>query len=161
MIPGLGFFYAGLTRTKNALSLILICILAAAIVAVQWMLVGFSLSFSESSSNVFIGNFHFGGFTNVGSAPFALTAPAIPAITLALYQLQFASITPAIIFGSVAERFRLLPAMVFVFLWSTFVYDFIAFCMSLSILIDTRDILCSRMAKELRMSQHCCCRNTM
>lgn len=128
MIPGLGFFYAGLSRTKNALSLILICMLAASIVALQWMLFGFSLSFSENSSNVFIGNFFYGGFSNVGASALSIVAPTIPAITLALYQLQFASITPAIIFGSVAERFRLLPAMVFMFFWTTFVYDFVAFC---------------------------------
>lgn len=143
MVPGLGFFYAGkyliflfnqsiwiewgLTRTKNALSLMLIVILCSAIVTIQWMLFGFSLSFSETSYNSFIGNFQFAGFANVGMDALAMTAPAIPSIALALYQLQFAAITPALIFGSVAERFRILPALIFVFLWSTFVYDPIAY----------------------------------
>jgi ammonium transporter, Amt family len=96
MIPGLGFFYAGLTRTKNALTLLLICILSAAIVSVEWLFWGFSLSFSESSGNVFIGNFGFAGFSGVGGGAVSLAAPSVPGITFALYQLQFASITPAI-----------------------------------------------------------------
>lgn len=105
----------------------LIVILCSAIVTIQWMLFGFSLSFSETSYNSFIGNFQFAGFANVGMDALAMTAPAIPSIALALYQLQFAAITPALIFGSVAERFRILPALIFVFLWSTFVYDPIAY----------------------------------
>jgi Amt family ammonium transporter len=64
--------------------------------------------------------------TNVSADSFPQTAPAIPGIAFALYQLQFAGIAAAIIFGSVSERIRLIPAMLFTFLWTTFIYDFIA-----------------------------------
>jgi Amt family ammonium transporter len=56
-----------------------------------------------------------------------LTAPQVPSVAFALYQLQFATVTAAIIFGAASERFRILPGMIFVFLWTTFVYDFVAY----------------------------------
>ncbi|KAJ3199442.1 hypothetical protein HK099_003173, partial [Clydaea vesicula] len=62
----------------------------------------------------------------VNANAFALTAGAVPGIAFCLYQLQFAAITPSIIFGSVAERMRILPSMVFIFVWSTLVYNFVA-----------------------------------
>lgn len=126
MTPGLGLFYSGLSRSKNALSLIMICMLALAVVTLQWVLFGFSLSFSESGG-VFIGNFDLAGMTKIGADALPLTAPAVPSIVFALYQLQFATITAALIFGSTAERLRMGPAMVFVFIWTTLVYDFVAY----------------------------------
>ena len=90
------------------------------------MLFGFSLAFSETGS-VFIGDFAYGGLQGIGTAALQNTAPQVPAIAYCLYQMQFATITPALIFGSVAERIRILPAMVFIFLWSTVVYDPIAY----------------------------------
>jgi Amt family ammonium transporter len=87
----------------------MMCMLAYCVVTVQWVLFGFSLSFSESASNGFIGNFDMGGLTGVASQTLPLTAPQVPAIAFCLYQLQFATITAAIIFGSVSERFRLFP----------------------------------------------------
>ncbi|KAJ3040987.1 hypothetical protein HDV00_010059 [Rhizophlyctis rosea] len=122
MAPGLGLFYSGMSRAKNALSLIMICFLAVAVVSIQWILFGFSLAFSESGNN-FMGNFAMAGFTGVDQNALPLTAPQVPGVLFALYQMQFATITPAIIFGSVAERIRLIPAMVFIFCWTTIVYD--------------------------------------
>lgn len=127
MTPGVGLLYSGMARSKNALSLILLSFLSYAIVTIQWVLFGFSLAFSETTTSSFIGNFAYGGFTSIGSQALSLTAPAVPAVVFALYQLQFATVTVAILFGSVAERIRLVPAMVFVFLWTTFVYDIVAF----------------------------------
>ena len=123
---GLGLFYSGLSKSSNALHLILVCMLSMAVVTFQWFLFGFSLSFSETGSS-FIGNFNFAFMMNVGNYSLSLVAPGVPAIVFALYQLQFAAITPAIIFGSVAGRIRLLPSLVFIFLWTTFVYDFVAY----------------------------------
>jgi Amt family ammonium transporter len=100
--------------------------LSVSIVTIQWMLFGFSLSFSESGSS-FIGNFKHGGMTHIGLKALELTAPSVPSIAFALYQLQFACLTPALIFGSVAERIRIAPALLFVLLWTTFVYDFAAY----------------------------------
>ncbi|KAJ3053333.1 hypothetical protein HK097_004506 [Rhizophlyctis rosea] len=122
MAPGLGLFYSGMSRAKNALSLIMITFLSIAVVSIQWVCFGFSLAFSESGNN-FIGNFAYGGLTSIDAGALALTAPQIPGILFALYQLQFATLTPGIIFGSVAERIRLIPAMIFIFCWTTIVYD--------------------------------------
>ncbi|KAI9005384.1 ammonium transporter AmtB-like domain-containing protein [Gaertneriomyces semiglobifer] len=126
MTPGLGLFYSGMSRSKNALSLIMISMLAMSIITVQWVLFGFSLAFSETGGR-FIGNFKHGGFKDIGAAALEFTAPTIPGVLFALYQMQFATLTPALIFGSVAERIRLVPAMIFIFLWSTLVYDFGAY----------------------------------
>ncbi|RKO90771.1 ammonium transporter AmtB-like domain-containing protein, partial [Blyttiomyces helicus] len=126
MTPGLGLFYSGMSGAKNALSLIMVCMLAFAVVTVQWVLFGFSLAFSESGG-AFIGDFAHGGLEGVGAQGLLLTAPQVPSVLYAMYQLMFATITPALIFGSVAERIRLVPAMLFVFLWATVVYDPVAY----------------------------------
>ncbi|TPX37519.1 hypothetical protein SmJEL517_g00502 [Synchytrium microbalum] len=125
MTPGLGFYYSGMVRAKNALSLIMICFMANSVVTMQWIAFGFSLTFSEGSGG-FIGDFAHAGLSNTGPWAMPLTAPAISSTTFMLYQLMFATITPALIFGSVADRFRILPAMIFIFFWATFVYDFVA-----------------------------------
>ncbi|KAJ1534482.1 hypothetical protein HK096_003824 [Nowakowskiella sp. JEL0078] len=126
MIPGIGFFYSGMSRSKNALSMIMITFLTCSIVTVQWVAFGFSLTFSESGSAV-IGNCQFCGLINVDARSLPLTASQIPISAFALYQLMFACLTPAIIFGASAERFRLVPTMVLVLLWSTIVYDPVAY----------------------------------
>ncbi len=126
MTPGLGFFYSGMARSKNSLSLVMLCFLAMAIVTVQWFIWGFSLSYSQFGTP-FIGSWDYMGFSGVNGYSVALTAPAASSIVYALYQLMFAAVTPAIIFGSVAERVRMLPSMVFIFCWSTIVYDVVAY----------------------------------
>ena len=73
-----------------------------------------------------MGDFNYGGFNNIGATALPFVT-AVPAIAFALYQMQFAVITPAIIFGSVAERVRIIPAMVFIFVWTTLVYDFVTY----------------------------------
>ena len=127
MIPGLGLFYGGLAPMRHSLTLMLTCLLSIAVVTLQWVLWGFSLSFSETSKNGFIGNFQHAGFSGLGANALLLTAPAVPSTAFALYQLQFACITMAIVFGSVAGRIRMGPAILFMFLWTTFVYDFVAY----------------------------------
>ena len=126
MVPGLGLFYSGLSNSKNALSNIMIVMLVYCVVAIQWLMFGFSLSFSETGSP-FIGNFDYAGLNSIEINALELTAPQVPGIAFSLYQLQFAGITVAIIFGSVAERFRILPALVFSYFWTTLVYDFVAY----------------------------------
>ncbi|XP_055357688.1 uncharacterized protein LOC129602636 [Paramacrobiotus metropolitanus] len=126
MTPGLALFYSGLSRYNNALSLMMLCMLAAAIVTIQFFLFGFSLAFSETGGP-FIGDFNAGALTTLGAHAFPNTAPAIPSIAFMVYQMQFATITAALIFGSVPERTRFLPAMIFVFIWTTLVYDFVAY----------------------------------
>ncbi|KAJ1340217.1 hypothetical protein BSLG_005210 [Batrachochytrium salamandrivorans] len=70
-----------------------------------------------------MGNFAMAGLANVGATPIPVIAPAIPSILFAVFQMQFASITVALIYGAVVERIRLIPALVFAFLWTTLVYD--------------------------------------
>ncbi|KAJ3414625.1 hypothetical protein HDV05_006266 [Chytridiales sp. JEL 0842] len=131
MTPGLGFFYSGMSRSKNALSMIMLCMAASCVVTIQWVLFGFSLSFSEWDPNgtgsSFIGNFKMAGLTGVGFDNLLKTSPAVSAVAFCLYQLQFANITAALIFGSVAERVRIIPSMVFVFIWTTVVYNPLAY----------------------------------
>ena len=103
MVPGLGLFYSGLSNYKNALSNIMIVMLVYCVVAIQWLMFGFSLSFSETGSP-FIGNFDYAGLNSIEITPLELTAPQVPGIAFSLYQLQFAGITVAIIFGVVIGK---------------------------------------------------------
>ncbi|KAJ3319474.1 hypothetical protein HDV06_006284 [Boothiomyces sp. JEL0866] len=126
MTPGVGILYSGLSRSKNALTIIMLTMLAYAIVAVQWVIFGFSLTFSETGST-FIGNFAWAGLVNADQQGMALTAASIPMIVFALYQMQFATVTLAIVFGGVTERVRLLPSIIFMFVWTTLIYDPVAY----------------------------------
>ncbi|TPX35991.1 hypothetical protein SmJEL517_g01851 [Synchytrium microbalum] len=119
---GVALFWSGMSRAKNALTMTFACGVAFSIVAIQWVCFGFSLTFSESG-NSFIGDFAHAGFANLGSWALVSTAPAIPSITFALYELVFAAVAPTFIFGAIAERFRLPPMMIFIVLYTTLVYD--------------------------------------
>lgn len=117
MISGLAFLYLGLSRRKLALSLIWIVIVLSFIGIFQWYFWGYSLGFSETAHNGFIGNLHNFGFQNL------LEGADYPKMAYALFQMQFMLITLAILAGGcVAERGRFLPAMVFLFCWATVVY---------------------------------------
>ncbi|KAF5337820.1 hypothetical protein D9758_015717 [Tetrapyrgos nigripes] len=124
MIPGLGFFYSGLLRRKNALSMIYLSMMTLATVSFQWFFWGYSLAFSETGSK-FIGDLKHFGLMDVDGAP-SPGSSRIPSLVFCVYQLMFAGITPMIALGAVAERGRLGPLMAFVFIWSTLVYDPIA-----------------------------------
>ncbi|KAL4068504.1 ammonium transporter AmtB-like domain-containing protein [Scleroderma yunnanense] len=124
MIPGVGFFYSGLLRRKNALSMIYLCMMCVAVVSFQWFFWGFSLAFSDNASR-FIGDLKYFALKNAIEQPSA-GSTRIPTIVFCVFQLMFAAITPMIAVGAVAERSRLGPLLVFVFVWSTIVYDPIA-----------------------------------
>ncbi|RVX66411.1 hypothetical protein B0A52_09641 [Exophiala mesophila] len=124
MIPGVGFFYSGLARRKSALSLIWLSIAATGLISFQWFFWGYSLAFSKSAGK-YIGNLSNIGFRNVLGAP-SVGSSKIPDLMFAVYQGMFAAITVALAIGAAAERGRVLPAMVFSFVWSTIVYDPIA-----------------------------------
>ncbi|RKP14484.1 ammonium transporter AmtB-like domain-containing protein [Piptocephalis cylindrospora] len=125
MTVGLGFFYSGLARAKHALSLLFLMMVSIAVVSVQWWLWGFSLTFSPTGS-AFIGNLDYVFARNLGSVPHP-NAPTIPGAAYFLFQCMFAIITPALAFGATAERMRLFPALAFLFVWSTVVYDIITY----------------------------------
>ncbi|KAG8957560.1 hypothetical protein FRC00_003804 [Tulasnella sp. 408] len=121
MVPGLGFLYSGLARRKSALSLLWVVVASNAVVIFQWYFWGYSLTFSSTATNGFIGNLNHIGLRNVLNAP-SPGSPLIPELLYSFYQLQFAAVTVAILMGAVAERGRVLPAMVFAFIWATIVY---------------------------------------
>ncbi|PKI83460.1 hypothetical protein MVES1_002545 [Malassezia vespertilionis] len=123
--PGIGFFYAGLLRRKNALSMIGLCFALMAVVSIQWFFWGFSLAFSDSG-NPFIGDMKNFGLINVDMQPSA-GAKTIPQLVYCIYQMMFASIAPVIMCGAFSERCRIGPILIFAFCWTTIVYDPIAF----------------------------------
>ncbi|RUS20516.1 ammonium transporter AmtB-like domain-containing protein [Endogone sp. FLAS-F59071] len=126
MIPGVGYFYSGMSRSKNALSLIMLSVLSVAIVSFQWWLWGFSLTFSKSSTNPFIGDLTNAFLRGVNVEP-SMGNAAVPDIVFCIFQCMFAAITPALAIGAAAERGRLLPMIFFIFIWATVVYDPIAY----------------------------------
>lgn len=122
--PTYRFFYSGLARRKSALSLIWLSIMATAVVSFQWFFWGYSLAFSHTAGK-YIGNLDNIGFRNVLGAP-SVGSPKIPDLMFAVYQGMFAAITVALAVGAVAERGRMLPSVVFMFVWTTIIYDPIA-----------------------------------
>ncbi|KAG2127116.1 ammonium transporter AmtB-like domain-containing protein [Suillus clintonianus] len=124
MIPGVGFFYSGLLRRKNALNMIYLSMMTVAVVSFQWFFWGYSLAFSDTASP-YIGNLKYFALQNVLDQP-SIGSVKVPAIVFCVFQLMFAAITPMIAIGAVAERSRLGPLLAFVFAWSTLVYDPIA-----------------------------------
>lgn len=124
MIPGVGFFYSGLARRKSALSLIWLSIMAAGVTCFQWFFWGYSLTFSHSAGP-FIGDLSNFAFINVLARP-SVGSDKIPDLLFAVYQGMFSAITVALATGAVAERGRMLPCVIFMFIWATVVYDPIA-----------------------------------
>jgi len=121
MIPGLAFLYSGLARRKSALSLIWAVSASNAVVIFQWFFWGYSLGFSDTATNGFIGDLRHFGLRNTGGKP-SPGSPLIPELLYSFYQMEFACVTAAILMGAIAERGRVFPAMVFTFIWLTIVY---------------------------------------
>ncbi|KZF22428.1 ammonium transporter [Xylona heveae TC161] len=121
MVPGLGFLYSGLARRKSALSMIWLCMASFSVITFQWYFWGYSLAFSKTATNGFIGDLtHFGLMKTLGAPSPA--SPLIPELLFSFYEMQFCAVTAAIVMGAAAERGRLVPAMVFIFCWATLVY---------------------------------------
>src|SRR5512135_24911 len=125
MTPGLAMFYGGMARRKNVLGMIMHSFIAIAIVSVQWILVGYSLSFGPDIGGI-IGGLDWAFLSGVGTAPNADYAPTVPHLAFMIYQAMFAVITPALISGAIAERMKFSAYLIFILLWTTFVYDPVA-----------------------------------
>lgn len=125
MTPAVGFFYGGMVRSKNVVSVIKQSLLILGIVSLQWVVIGYSLVFGQDIGGV-IGGLNFFGLRGVGYAPNPAYAPTIPHLAYMIFQAMFAIVTPALIIGSFAERIRFRTLVVFVLLWTTFIYDPIA-----------------------------------
>ena len=123
MTPGLAFFYGGMVNKKNVISTMLQSIVCMVIITVMWGIFGFSLAFGDSIGG-FIGNpstfFMMKGM--LGNATWKL-APTIPLLLFAMYQLKFAIITPALITGAFAERIRFNSYIIFLVLFTIFIFS--------------------------------------
>ncbi|MHC5538225.1 ammonium transporter, partial [Singulisphaera rosea] len=126
MTPGLGLFYGGMVRRKNVLATFQQSFIMLGVVAIQWILFGYSLAFGKDSFHGLIGSLEFVGLNNVGLAPNGDYAATIPHQLFMVFQLMFAVITPALISGAFAERMKFSAYLAFTFLWATFVYDPVA-----------------------------------
>lgn len=126
MTPGLGLFYAGMTRAKNVLNVLMQSFVALSVVTVLWAVVGYSLSFSKGNS--FVGGFDYLLLKNVGQEAFTLNGASItiPHLLFMAFQLMFAIITPALISGAIVERMKFSAYVVFIALWSLLVYTPVA-----------------------------------
>jgi Amt family ammonium transporter len=121
MTPGLAFFYGGMVRKKNMLSVLMQCFIIMCVLSLQWVLYGYSLSFAPSEG--FWGGFSWIGLKGVGLEPYADYAATIPHQLFMVFQAMFAIITPALIIGAFAERMKFSAFILFTLLWATFVYD--------------------------------------
>jgi Amt family ammonium transporter len=123
MTPGLAFFYGGMVHRKNVLSTMIKSVVAAGVITVLWVTVGFSLAFGESIKGLIGNPATFAFFQHVNSGgPWSL-APTIPLMLFALFQLMFAIITPGLVVGAVAERIRFTSYILFIVLFAIFVYS--------------------------------------
>ncbi|HXH23810.1 MAG TPA: ammonium transporter [Vicinamibacterales bacterium] len=123
MTIGLGVFYAGLVRAKNALNTFMMCIAALAVVGICWALVGYSLAFGGTGD--FIGNFDYAFLNDVGFGPYA-EGQTIPHLVFFAFQGSFCIITAALVSGAVVERMRFSAYLVFLVIWSIAVYPVMA-----------------------------------
>lgn len=118
-LPGLSLFYAGLVRSKNAISVLMQCFAIACIVSVAWVVYGYSLAFTEG--NAFIGGtsaFFLSGIGRESLAP----GTTMPHSLFVIFQMTFAIITPALVVGAFAERMKFGAMCLFSLFWFTAVY---------------------------------------
>ena len=119
MTPGVGFFYGGLVRKKNFISMIALSFLVLALTSIQWILVGYSLAFGSDIGG-FIGSLQYLGLAGVSAS--ATGTAAYPPLIYVAFQLFFASVTLTIVTSAVAERVKLTSFIVFALIWLTVVY---------------------------------------
>ena len=123
MTPGLAFFYGGMIDMKNIIYTMFQSFIAMGVVGVLWIVVGFSLAFGDSLGGIIGDPRSFFMFQNVlDGKPWSL-APTIPLVLFAFFQLKFAIITPALITGTFAERIRFKSFIIFLVLFSLFIYS--------------------------------------
>lgn len=125
MTPGLAFFYGGLVRRKNILSIMMQCFMLLGVISLQWVIFGYSLAFGPDHGGL-IGGLSWVALHNVGLEPNSAYAPGVPHQLFMAFQMMFAVITPALIIGAFAERMKFAAFLVFSILWATLVYDPIA-----------------------------------
>ena len=120
MIPALGFFEAGLLRSKNSISVIMQCFSGLAVLSILWIVIGFSLTFSVN--NGIIGGLEWMFLNNVPLESPLSYASSIPGISYVSFQMMFAVITPLLMTGAFADRMRFRTYLIFIVIWSIFIY---------------------------------------
>jgi ammonium transporter, Amt family len=120
MLPGLALFYGGLVRTKNVLSTFMHSFVVLGLVTLQWVVFGYSLAYGPDHGGI-IGGLSYAFMRGVDLAP--RQGDTIPHMLFFAYQMMFAIITPALISGAYAERFKFSAYALFTLLWSTLIYD--------------------------------------
>lgn len=125
MTPGLAFFYGGLVRRKNVLTIMMQSFISMGVVTLIWVVFGFSLAFGPDVGGI-IGNLDYAFLQGVGAAPHAVYGPTIPFLVFFSFQEMFAIITPALITGAFADRVSFKSYLIFLVFWSILVY--IPFC---------------------------------
>jgi len=146
MVPGLALFYGGMVRAKNVLNMFLCCMVAIGVIGLHWVFIGYAMAFPANAPLVSIGGWNILGFDpslillrsfsgaeqmyrllTSGDATGALPT-GVPELAFVMFQGKFAIITPALIVGSVAERVKFGPFILFMLIWSTIVYCPVAYC---------------------------------
>ena len=120
MTPGLAFFYGGMVRSKNVLTTIMQSFFIVAMISVEWVLIGYTMTFG-ADINGFIGSLDKLGLAGVGLN--VLENGTIPELAFVAFQCMFAVITPALITGAFAERMKFAAFAVFILLWAVFIYN--------------------------------------
>ncbi|HWQ18601.1 MAG TPA: ammonium transporter [Methanotrichaceae archaeon] len=123
MIPGVGLFYGGMVRKKNAISTMILSIAIMGIISLQWVLIGYTLAFGKDVMGI-IGGLQHLGLAGVGME--VREGLTIPSLTFMIFQSMFAVITVSLITGSYVERIKFSSFLVFSLAWATLVYDPIA-----------------------------------
>jgi Amt family ammonium transporter len=125
MTPALGLFYGGMVRKKNLLSTIMFSFAILALISIQWIFYGYSLSFGPDQWGI-IGSLKWLGLQGVGPGVNPDYCPTVPHIAFMTFQMMFAVITPALISGAFVERIKFSSFLIFTILWATLVYDPVA-----------------------------------
>ncbi|MEI8113816.1 MAG: ammonium transporter [Bacteroidia bacterium] len=132
-IPGLALFYGGLVRQKNVLNILMQCFILTAVITLEWVFFGYSLSFGSSTGALapYIGGFGWAFLNGIGVndvSPYYISQATarIPHLLFVLFQCMFAVITPALIIGAYAERIKFKGFLIFSLLWAIFVYNPVA-----------------------------------
>jgi Amt family ammonium transporter len=132
-IPGLALFYGGLVRQKNVLNILMQCFILTAVITLEWVFFGYSLSFGSSTGALapYIGGFDWVFLNGIGVndvSPYYISQATarIPHLLFVLFQCMFAVITPALIIGAYAERIKFKGFLIFSLLWAIFVYNPVA-----------------------------------
>lgn len=122
MTPGLALFYGGMVRSKNALNTLMMSLVCMGMITIEWIVLGYSLSFGEGLG-WFLGGFNHLFLKGVGVEPLKDYATTVPGFAFVTFQMMFAIITPALISGAVVERMKFSSYMLFVLLWALLVYN--------------------------------------